>query len=711
MHPTMCFPWAKMTPKINLICLVLACATLLGYWHVQENEFIEFDDRMYIVDNVRVQKGLTRQTIAWAFTSDYAGNWHPLTWLSHTLDCSFFGLNPRGHHLVSVGFHVANTMLLFVLLTRMTGALWASAFTAALFALHPLHVESVAWASERKDVLSGFFWLLTVFAYCRYARKRRPVWYAMLVCTFTLGLLSKPMLVTLPCVLLLLDYWPLRRFEHLAASNHIGNPRKIGNVFTRNNTITLIQEKLPLFVLAILSSVITYVVQSEGGSVSSIDEIPLGERVKNVCVSYVAYLTKMCWPGDLAIIYPFPANGIPVLQACAAAAVLAVISWYVVKSRGRYPFLAVGWLWYLGTLVPVIGVVHVGMHSMADRYTYMPLIGIFIMISWSGPILADRIRCPRVCLFTLSFAVLGVLMLCTRSQVRYWRHTESLFNHALTATESNYIAHNTLGLSLERDGQYQEAQSHFEKAVAINPAFPPAHANLGSVLGRLGRLDQAGEHVETALRLQPDFVEARYHLGMIQLRRHQYRQATRILADVVARKPDFALAHRNLAFAYVKAGQYADGVRHYRTALTLAPDQHEANAQFGNVLLAAGRSKEALTYFYRAVALNPTSPEALNGIAWILSTCPIRDLRDGAKAVEIAKRACDLTQYSDAAILDTLAAAYAEAERFTDAVVTVKKAIDKCSDRPKIIGLLRQRLELYVDGKPYRQGNDGVECE
>jgi len=423
------------------------------------------------------------------------------------LDCQLYGLNPGRHHQTNLFFHIASTLLLFLCLRRLTGVLWRSGFVAALFALHPLHVESVAWIAERKDVLSTFFWMLTMWGYIRYVERPGIAKYLSVLLFFILGLLSKPILVTLPFVLLLLDYWPLGRFQ---AEQSVDKSKQLPGSLP----LHLFWEKIPFFVLAAASSIVTFLVQQRGGAVGSLDVFPLNVRIANALVSYVRYLGKIIWPNNLSVFYPHPGmlSGWQVAGACL---LLAAISLLAVRSLKRSPYVAVGWLWYVGSLVPVIGLVQVGGQSMADRYSYVPLIGIFIIIAWGVPELVQRWHYKNIGLSTMSAALLLILMITTWLQVRYWANTITLFEHALKINVNNYVAHNNLGLALAKQGNTVEAISHYTEALRINPDYVKAHNRLGIVLARGGKIESAIVHFQEALRIKPDHAEARYNLKKV----------------------------------------------------------------------------------------------------------------------------------------------------------------------------------------------------
>ncbi len=479
-----------------LICCFLIAATLLAYGNVGTFNFVRYDDTEYVVRNPHVQAGITLDGIAWAFASTHASNWHPLTWLSHMLDVQFWGMNPGGHHLTSLLFHVVNTLLLFFVFNRMTRCLWQSGVMAALFALHPLHVESVAWVAERKDLLSTFFWLLTMHYYFKYTENPGIRQYAPVLLVFILGLMAKPMLVTLPFVLLLLDFWPLNRMSRFSLPK-------------------LIWEKIPLFIAAGLSSAATFIVQQRSGAMSSLDVYPLSVRMANALLAYMDYIRNLVWPVRLAVLYPHP--GMPPLgQVVWAGVLLAGISWLIIRNWKQQPYLLVGWLWYLGTLVPVIGLVQVGQQALADRYTYVPLIGLFIIGAWGIPDLLARSRHRIFTLSILALAVFPLLTMTTRLQTGYWRNSITLFGHALEVTADNQVAHNNLGNALAARGRLNEALIHFSAAIQIQPNNPISLNNMGAALMLKNENEKALRLFEKVLKIRPDHPEALKNLERVK---------------------------------------------------------------------------------------------------------------------------------------------------------------------------------------------------
>ena len=501
-------PTGNIFFKSTLICILIATLIFILYRQVIDYDFINLDDTTYVTENPLVRQGLTAEGISEAFSSVYASNWHPLTWLSHMLDLELFGMNPGMHHLVNVTFHILNSLLLFLVLMQMTGAIGRSAVVAVLFAVHPLHVESVVWIAERKDVLSSFFWMLTMSGYVRFVNSKSIKAYCLTIVFYMLGLASKPMLVTLPFVLILLDFWPLQRWtvrEKRTPCNFSFNNKY------KNGLIGSIVEKLPLFALAIASCGITLYAQKE--AIKSFELFPLTIRISNAIVSYVTYLEKTIWPFHLSIFYPF--HPLHPLSVALSATALILVTLIGCTFRKKFPYLAVGWLWYLGTLIPVIGIVQVGGQSMADRYTYIPLIGIFIIFVWGLADLLERWNFGKKTLLILSAVVLLLLSARTYHQIGLWKNSETLFTHALKITPNNYIALYDLGFSLEKKGDSKGAISYYEEALRINPRLYGAHNNLGALLISTGKTNEGIQHFLAALKTNPHPADTYYNLGMV----------------------------------------------------------------------------------------------------------------------------------------------------------------------------------------------------
>lgn len=643
--------------------LALTLVTVVCYWPMLHHGFLSIDDQEYIYDNSHVKGGLSWAGMLWAFTTAHASNWHPLTWLSHMLDCQLYGLNPAGHHLTNLVLHALNSLLLFLLLRRMTGTLWRSALVAAFFAWHPLHVESVAWASERKDVLSCLFFLLTLWAYGRYVETKgqspgaapcRPpstegaspiphqtfFWYALALLFFALGLMSKPMLVTLPFVLLLLDFWPLQRFE----------------LKTQNLTLRALKplalEKTPFLLLSLVSSVVTFVVQRSGGAVASWETLALPTRLANALTAYIRYLSNTLWPSDLAAIYPYVRH-LQLAWVLGAALLLMMLSFAFCLAAKQHPSLAVGWFWFLGTLVPAIGLVQVGPQSIADRYMYIPGIGLFILVVWGvEALLRFQPHQSALAAGLGSVAVAGCLV-GTAMQLPYWQNSEKLFRRAIRVTRDNYIAYDGLGSALDVLGRDQEAKAlfaaavqlqpayleaqydlgtvllkegdlpgaelHFAAALASNPAFVPAHINLGKALLSEGRLDEAALHLARAVTLAPEDPETHYNFGTVLLVKGNLAEAAASFAKALRLKPDYEQAHSNLAVALMRQGNWREGAAHFAEAMRLNPLSPEAHFNAGLALLQLERPAEAAKRFSEALQIEPDAPNVHYHLALALS--------------------------------------------------------------------------------------------
>jgi Flp pilus assembly protein TadD len=630
------------------ICLGLVLVTFLVYARVLNCGFIDYDDPDYVTANPHVQNGLTVQGIVWAFSHVHSSNWHPMTWISHMLDCQLWGLNPRGPHLVNVGFHALNAVLLFLLLQRLTSATWRSALVAGLFAWHPLHVESVAWVAERKDVLSTFFGLLSLLFYVRYAQNKSPLNlqhstlnYILALVLFALGLMSKPMLVTLPLVLLLLDWWPLQRVSSFkfSVSSSGGTPLAGGDRQVLSFR-QLVLEKLPFFGLAAASAVVTFFVQKSSGAVSSLAQAPLPVRLENAAASYVAYLAKMFWPANLALIYPYRPD-VGTGKVVLAVLLLAGVTVLVLVLARQFRFLAMGWGWYLVTLLPVIGLVQVGSQAMADRYTYVPLIGVFIALVWGVALLVERRRQMQIPATIVAIGILAACAAVTDRQLRYWTDTRTLCEHTLRVTSDNAVAHFILANVLMEQGDVATAVEHYREAIRLKSDYPDARLNLTVALQRLGKPDEAMNGLQNLLQ-----------------------------AD-----PSLAKAHDKLAILLWQQGQIASAIAQFQEALRLDPD----------------------------------STEAANNLAWLRATCPDPAYRNGPEAVRLAERAVQLSgKMADAGLLDTLAAALAEAGRFDEAVQMAGQAreLALAEQKSQLAERVAKRQELYRQHQAYRSGPD-----
>ena len=586
-----------------LIAALLVLVTIALYWPATRYDFSSLDDPEYVTENPHVQGGLNWAGVKWAFcNTEQAAYWAPLMWLSHLLACQLFGLNAWGHHLINVLLHATNTALVFLVFRRMTGAAWRSLILAALFGLHPLRVESVAWVTERKDVLSTLFWMLTLWAYVKYVEaaevrnSKSSLWYGAALAMFVLGLMSKAaMLVTVPCVLLLLDYWPLERF-------------KSGSAWQ------LVTEKIPFFALAAVASVVTFMVQKHGGAVAAVENLPLGARSGNALISYCRYLGKLFWPTDLAVFYPHPGYW-PLEQVLLAGVLIVGISVLLFVKQRRYPFLLMGWLWFCGTLVPVIGLMQAGEQAMADRFTYVPSLGVLILAIWGAYELTRRWRYQVIVLSVAGSAAIVLCIGLTRQQLGHWKDNETLFRHALEVTENNYFAHKALGDALLKKGQTDEAINQYQEAIRLKPDSADAHYNLGNALLKKDQTDEAISQYQEVIRLKPDDADAHNNLGDALLKKGQTDEAINQYQEAIRLKPDSADAHYNLGNALRKKGQIDEAINQYQEVIRLKPDDAEAHNNLGVALAIKGQTDEAIRQFQEAIRLKPDSADAQNNLA------------------------------------------------------------------------------------------------
>ena len=715
--------------KTVAICLLLFVLVLWGFLPSLRNDFVNYDDNVYVTENLQVQAGLTWESLAWAFGKFHGEQtyWHPLTWVSHMLDCRLYGLQPWGHHLTSVLWHAVNTLLVFLVFKRLTGAVWRCAVLAALFALHPLQVDTVAWVTERKNLLSTSFFLLTVWAYARYAELHSPkskvqspksevgshvpqttdhatrftihisrftfhagTFYLLSLLFFALGLMCKPAVVTLPFVLLLLDYWPLRRFPPAAS--------KPGWAALA----LLVWEKAPLFLLAAASSGITLAAHHALGMFAAGSELPWDIRIENALISYCRYLGKVCYPLRLCVLYPHPQEW-PLLSVLLASLLLLGVSVLAATQWKRRPYLAVGWLWFLGTLVPVIGLVQVGAQAMADRFMYVPLIGLLLLLIWGMHDLTSRWRHQTVALTAAGAAAAVACLVLTRSQVAYWKDSESLFRHAIAITENNHLAHNNLGLALANKGLFDQAVAQYRESLKLKPDYPEAHNNLGITLAQEGLFDEATGQFQQALKLKPGLAEALNNLGLALARQGRLDEAIDQFQEALKLNPGFARALYNLGNALLRKGQKDEAMAHFQRAVEIDPKLAKAQSDLGNLLLQNGRVNEALAHYQRALELQPANAFFLNNLAWVLATCPNPQVRNGRRAIELAQEADQLIGGKNPAILSTLAAAYAESGRFPEAVATAQRALDLATAQTNSAqaDILPANIALYRAGAPF----------
>ena len=593
----------------RFVCLLLIVAILIAYRQVGGHDFVSFDDGKYITDNLHVKAGLSLESIKWALTATYASNWHPLTWLSHMLDVQLFGMNPGRHHLVSLIFHVANSLLLFLVLKRMTGAFWQSFLVAALFALHPLNVESVAWISERKNLLSTFFWFLTMWSYSFYVEKPNAARYIPVFLCLLMGLAAKPMLVTLPFVLMLLDYWPFGRLHFERSKNATLQDQPGAPIYH------LLREKIPLFVLVIASCIVTFLAQHQGGAMVSVIVLPLQVRIANALISYAAYIGKMLWPVDLAFFYPLPQK-LPAWEPAGACLLLLIMTLLAVKLMRRRPYFTVGWFWYLGTLVPVIGFVQVGMQAMADRYAYVPTIGLFIIVAWSLYDIAIKWRIRKIAL-AVAASLCSVLMVLTGLQARYWADSHTLYEHAVEVTKDNATAHYNLGTVFTQAGNTSEAIKHYSATIRIMPEHAEAHNNLGNALTSANRMAEAIDHYKQALRINPDFAEAHNNMGIALEKTGRTAEAVDHYAAALQADPNYPEAHMNLAIALADQGKVDEAINHFQQALALQPEFSKAMFHLAKLYISRGEYQEAVSLYQKMITLLPDNPAIYYNVACI----------------------------------------------------------------------------------------------
>jgi tetratricopeptide (TPR) repeat protein len=592
------------SPAVFLIAVLLAVMTLAAYWPVKSHDFLEYDDDLYVTANRQVRQGLTWEGVSWAFGAGHAKNWHPVTWISHMADIQLYGAYAGGHHMVNVVFHIINALLLFYLLHRTTGFMWRSAFTAAFFALHPLHVESVSWISERKDLLCAFFWLLTLLAYAGYARRPGLRRYGAVVVFFILALMSKPMAVTLPFVLILMDVWPLQRFSFQDQG--------------RGFSWSLLWGKIPLMGLSAASSLITYLVQKSGGAVGTLGAYPPAGRFANALISYVRYMGNMFWPADLTVFYPYPEQ-ISAWQTAGAAILLIAITLLAIVAIKRRPWFASGWFWYLGTLIPVIGLVQIGLQSHADRYTYIPLIGLFVIVVWTVSEFAGQRPFPRNLSFAAGLAAVILLGISSYFQTAHWKDTHTLFTSALAVTENNYVAHNALGILEARKGNRTEASAHYQAALAAKPDYASVHNNLGLVLAEQGMTDQAVFHYHEAVRIDPKFSRAHNNLGAALMRQNKIDEAMAHFRQAIETDSDYPEAYNNLGNALVKKGKIDEAIENYRRAVKIEPSLVMAHYNLGNALAAASDLDGAAGAYFEALRLDTDFTQVHNNLGTVLA--------------------------------------------------------------------------------------------
>jgi tetratricopeptide (TPR) repeat protein len=722
-------PKAKSSARRQVLgaCFFLVAITWLVFGQTVRYDFVNYDDNEYVYANPAITSGLNPHGIIYAFSGRHARNWHPLTTLSHMLDCQLWGVRAGGHHFTNIVLHTIAVVLLFLVLQQMTGAIWQSAFVAAFFAIHPLHVESVTWISERKDVLSAVFFALTLGAYARYVRSPSIGRYLTMSILFALGLMSKPMLVTVPLVLLLLDYWPLQRFGG------------------RSSIKRLALEKIPLLALSAAGGFVTLWVQQS--SVARTEELPLIWRVANGLVTYAIYLRQMIWPVGLAVFYPHPGDQLAIWEIGLAIVLLGLVSAGAIALRHKRPYLVTGWFWYLVMLLPVIGLIQVGSQAHADRYTYLPQIGLYLLLAWGiTDALASRFATGqirrgglqrRIVAVTASLAIIA-LAWCAHVQASHWRNGESLWGHALAVTSGNFMAHDGLGECLANRGRLDEAIDQFQKALNIAPGYPEIESNLILALTKKGRTDEAIPHLQTLLKEDPNNAQAQYNLGNALQKKGDSQGAIAAYEKALSIQARYPAAHYYLGIALDQNGQIDEAIAHYQEAVKEQPNYPQAYCLLGNNLLQKARVDDAIAAYEQALKSRPTYPEvenniglallqkgrpseaiahwqnalagqsdsvdSLNNLAWVLATFPESWIRNRKQALALAERANQLSGDNNPAILRTLAAAYAETGRFTEARVTAERGLQlaNAQENLALVNIFEGDLARYRINTPVR---------
>lgn len=648
------------------------------YGQASRFPFVDFDDDQYVYQNPVVVHGLTLPGLELAFDAHRMDNWIPLTTLSHMLDCQLYGLNAGGHHVTNILLHAVSAILLFLVLYQMTRALWRSAFVAAVFAIHPLGVESVAWISERKDVLSGVFFLLTLGAYAGYVRHPGSrVRYLGTLLLFALGLMAKPMLVTLPFILLLLDYWPLNRVN-------------------RSTIRRVLVEKIPFFLLALVVGVVTFFFQQKAGAVVTMAAVPVSLRVGNACISCARYLGKIVWPVDLAVFYPLPGHW-PLLAVLGSAALLAVVCAGVVGWRKRFPFVFTGWFWFVGMLVPVIGLVQAGRQAMADRYLYLPQIGLYVALVWLAAALTVRLRGRLFMGACLAVVLLALLISCARRQAAYWKDNETVLAHALAITKDNWWAHINLGFALMQKGQLDDAIRELRQGIAQNSDNAQAHSDLGSALLREGQVDDAIAQYHAALKINPRFAAAHSNLAYALVQKGQLDEAIAECREALKWDPSDAGTYNNLGDAYYEQGQEAAAISQYQEAAKADPDNVGYLANIGSALLREGQTDQALAQYLAALKKQPDNVDVQNLLAHALVQMAMSGHSDPAKVLALARQENDLARGHNPFVLRVLAAAEASGGLYAAALATAQQALTLATghEDPAFIEQLQREIAAY----------------
>jgi len=604
------------TRRVALISIVLMVVILAVYAQVGNHQFINLDDNAYVTNNPYVAGGLTGKNVLWAFTTIDYFYWQPVTWLSHMADVQLYGMDPRGHHVSNVALHMISSLFVLLLFFRLTGEFWQSSFVAFLFALHPQSVESVAWVAERKDVISALFWFLTLFIYVEFTAKRRLSLYVLSLCSFMIGLMSKPMVVTLPVIMLLLDFWPLGRYRF--------QDQKLPLRKRLDHIMPVIVEKLPFFAGSLISAVVTIYGHNQAGGIRNLNDISVWLRVENALVSYVSYIGKTFLPLDLAVLYPFPAF-IALWQAIGALFLLLFITVIVVRVRHDQPYFVVGWFWFLLTLVPVIGLFQTGEQSMADRFSYLPRIGLFIMVAWGASELTKGVRYRHGFLVLTAGAVIIASTTLTWRQLGYWRDNISLYQRTLQLTTGNYTIHNNLGLALAEQGNLQSAIQEYREALRIKPDNAFSHNNLGLALAKQGNIDAAISEYQAALLLNPNYTIAHNNLGIALASKGDLDAAIRRYRDALRISHNNADAHYNLGLAYAGKGDIDAAISEYKEALRITPNDIDAHMNLGTALAGKGQLDLAILKFQEILQLSPGNTIAQNNLRLALTQKRMQD--------------------------------------------------------------------------------------
>ena len=729
----------SVVPKLGVIfgiCAVLVGITWLVFGQTVGYQFVTYDDPQYVYENAKVAAGLSPDSVLWAFTHTVGGNWHPLTVISHMLDCQLYGLKPAGHHFTNVLLHTIAVILLFLVLRRMTGTLWQSAFVAALFAIHPLHVESVAWISERKDLLSAVFFMLTLGVYIRYVHKLSFTSYILVLLVFAFGLMSKPMLVTVPFVLLLLDYWPLKRFPSETSVKH-RHGRTVENCA---NTRRIFIEKIPLLLLSLASCAATLLAQRH--FIDPIGNLTLLDRLCNAAVATVVYLRQLVWPFGLSVFYPHPRHSLSILQVLVATLFLIGVSAAAFMCRRRNPYFLTGWFWFLGMLVPVSGIIQVGEQAHADRYMYLPQIGLYILVTWFVADTVSSWRHRRILLATAMASSIALLMYPAWKQTSYWRDGRALWTHALAVNPQNDTAHislcdldlrenrlddaifharkaleirpdsaeaeSRLGVALSASGQNEEASIHFRKALETHQIRPRLHYNLATLLLNSGHLDEAIAEFQKELQIQPDFVEAHNNLGIALTSKGELGEALAHLQKALELDPHLPKVHHNIAMILLRQGQLDQAIAHLQKELQVNPASAEAHNDLGIVWSQHGRIDQAINEWQKTLELQPGNLNAYCNLVWVFATFPDDAIRSGAKAVALGERALQLSGEKDPRIYRLLAAAYAENHQFDKAIETAQRGSELATKQGNYAAAnaLESNIDLYRKSIPLRDSSE-----